>query len=303
MDEVRRGTLYGAAAYVCWGLFPLYWPLLEPSGSVEVLSHRVVWSLLFCVVLVAATRRREAVVAILRDRVRLARLSLAAVLIAVNWGAFIYGVTSGQVVETSLGYFINPLVTVALGVVVLGERLRPVQWWALGGATAAVLLLTVENGSPPWLALVLAASFGSYGLLKKQAAVGAVEGLSVETLVLTPFALGFLVVLGSRGDSTFATEGPGHIALLIGTGVVTAIPLLLFAGAAVRVPLTTLGLLQYVTPTMQFLIGVLLYDEDLPLGTLLGFTLVWIALAVFTFDVLRHQRHQRRRTVPVLEPV
>jgi chloramphenicol-sensitive protein RarD len=288
VDDARKGLLFGVGAYLCWGLFPLYWPLLEPSGSVEVLAHPVVWSLVACLVLVAATRRRASVLAVLRDGRLTARLALAAVLIALNWGLFIYGVTSEQVVETSLGYFINPLVTVALGVVVLGERLRPVQWAALGGAAVAVLVLTVENGRPPWLALALAASFAGYGLLKKTAGVPAVEGLSVETLVLAPVALGYLVL--TSGDSTFVSEGPGHLALLVCTGVVTAVPLLLFAGAAARVPLTTVGLLQYVTPTMQFLIGVLVYDEAMPVSKLLGFTLVWASLAVFTYDVLAHRR-------------
>ncbi len=293
MDDGRRGTLLGASAYLCWGLFPLYWPLLEPAGAVEVLAHRVVWSVLVCAALLAVTRSWSAVRAV--DRRTLARLALAAVVIAVNWGVFIYGVTSDQVVETSLGYFINPLVTVALGVLVLGEVLRPVQKWALAGAGAAVLLLTLENGRPPWLALVLAASFGTYGLLKKTAGVSPVVGLSVETAVLVPLALGYLVAIGG---GTATTEGPGHAALLVGTGVVTAVPLLLFAGAAARVPLTTLGLLQYVTPTMQFLLGVLLFHEPLPVAKLLGFTLVWVALAVFTYDALSH----RRRPAPVPEP-
>jgi len=295
VDDARRGLLFGVSAYLCWGLFPLYWPLLEPSGSVEVLAHRVVWSVLVCGLLVAATHKRAAVVAVVRDRRLLLRLSAAAVVIAVNWGVFIYGVTSEQVVETSLGYFINPLVTVALGVVVLGERLRRVQWIALGGAATAVLVLTVEAGRPPYLALVLAASFGTYSLLKKTAGLPAVEGLTVETLVLAPVALGFLLV--TAPDSTLASEGTGHLLLLVGTGVVTAVPLLLFAGAATRIPLSTVGLLQYLTPTMQFLIGVLVYDEPLPLATLLGFALVWASLAVYTADVLAHRR---RPLVPEL---
>ena len=188
MTTTRRGTLYGAGAYLLWGLFPLYWPLLAPSSALEVLAHRVIWSVVVVAVLLGATRRLEQVRAALRDRRRLAQIALAAVVIAVNWGTYIFGVTSGRVVETSLGYFINPIVTVLLGVLVLGERLRPAQWTALGAAFVAVVVLTVENGSPPWIALVLAFSFGTYGLLKKTAGVGAVEGLAIETGVLLPVA-------------------------------------------------------------------------------------------------------------------
>lgn len=298
VDERRRGTAFGLSAYLIWGLFPLYWRELDGSGAVEVLAQRVVWSLAFCAVLVLALRRRTPVLAVLRDRRLVLRLSVAAVLIAVNWGTFIYAVNSGHVIETSLGYFMNPLVSVALGVVVLGERLRPFQWWAIGGAAAGVVVLTVENGSPPWLALTLAASFGTYGLMKKQTAINAVDGLTVETLVLAPVALAFLLVLGLRGDSTFASEGPVHTLLLVGTGVVTAVPLLLFSGAATRVPLTVIGLLQYVTPTMQFLLGVLVFHESLPAARLCGFVLVWAALAAYSADAFANRRRQ-----PVMEPV
>lgn len=302
MDEVRRGTLFGAGAYLLWGLFPLYWPLLEPSGAVEVLSHRVVWSLVLVAVLLTVLRGWAGVRAVLGDRGRVVRLSLAAVVIAVNWFTYIYGVTSEQVVETSLGYFINPLVTVLLGVLVLGERLRPVQWGALGVAALAVLVLSVENGRPPWLALVLACSFGAYGLLKKTVGVGAVEGLAVETAVLAPVAALYLLVLGAGGSSTAFGTGPGHALMLVGTGVVTAIPLLLFAGAASRVPLLTLGLLQYLAPTIQFLLGVLLLGEPMGSAKLLGFGLVWLALAVFTYDLLAHRRRSAA-AARVPEPV
>ena len=291
MDEARRGIAYGAGAYLMWGLFPLYWPLLAPSGALEVLAHRVLWSLLVVAAILSAVHRWADVREVVRDRRRVARLGLAAVLIAVNWGTYIYGVSSHQVVETSLGYFVNPLVTVLLGVLVLGERLRPVQWAALGTAAAAVLVLTVENGRPPWLALVLAASFGTYGLLKKTAGVRAVEALAVETAVLAPVAALYLLVLGDRG--TLTTHGTGHALLLAGAGVVTVVPLLLFGAAAQRVTLTTLGVLQYVTPTMQFLLGVLLRHEPLGLAKLFGFSLVWVALAVFTYDLARTSRLAR----------
>ncbi|HWG95271.1 MAG TPA: EamA family transporter RarD [Mycobacteriales bacterium] len=297
MTAVRRGTAYGAAAYLLWGLFPLYWPLLRPSTALEVLAHRILWSLAVVVVLLAVLRRLPAVLTVLRDRGRAWRLSLAAVVIAVNWTTYIYGVSSGQVVETSLGYFVNPIVTVLLGVLVLGERLRTGQWVAMGLAGAAVVLLTVENGRPPWLALVLAFSFGAYGLLKKTARVGAVEGLGVETLVLLVPAGAFVAWLAASGNGTFGSEGPAHAGLLALSGVVTAVPLLLFGAAASRVPLTTLGILQYLAPTLQFLIGVLLYDEPMPAVKLLGFGLVWVALVLFTSESLRQRRRQLRLAV------
>jgi chloramphenicol-sensitive protein RarD len=262
-----------------------------------VLAHRVLWSLVVVVVLLAATRRLGTVRAAVADRGRLLRLTLAAVVIAINWGTYIYGVTSGQVVETSLGYFVNPIVTVLLGVVVLGERLRPAQWTALGAAFVAVVVLTVENGSPPWLALVLAFSFGTYGLLKKTAGIGAVEGLAIETAVLFPVAAAYVAFLGVSGAGTFGSEGPGHAGLLALSGIITAVPLLLFGAAASRVPLTTLGVLQYLAPTMQFLLGVTLFDEPLPLVKLLGFVLVWLGLALFTADLVRHHRRATRLAV------
>ena len=293
MTPSRQGTIYGASAYLLWGLFPLYWPLLEPSTALEVLAHRVVWSLVVVVVLLGITRRLSYVRAAVRDRRRLAQIAVAAVVVAVNWGTYIYGVTNDRVLETSLGYFVNPIVTVLLGVLVLGERLRPAQWAALGLAFLAVVVLTVENGSPPWIALILAFSFGTYGLLKKTAGVGAVEGLAIETGVLLPVAAAYVAFLGVTGAGTFGAEGPAHMALLAGAGLVTAVPLLLFGAAASRVPLTTLGMLQYFAPTVQFLLGVTLFDEPLPPAKLFGFVLVWAALVLFTSDVVRH--HRRRR--------
>jgi chloramphenicol-sensitive protein RarD len=299
VDETRRGTLYGAAAYALWGLFPLYWPLLRPSGAVEVLAHRIAWSLLVVAVLLALTRRRAQLKAAVRNRRTLLSISLAAVFIAVNWGTYIYGVSNDRVVETSLGYFINPIVTVMLGVVVLKERLRPAQWVALGAAAVAVLVLTVENGSPPWIALVLAFSFAFYGLLKKTAGVGAVEGLAIETAVLLPVAGVYLAVLGATGGSTFGTEGPGHAVLIALSGIITAVPLLMFGAAATRVPLSTLGVLQYLAPTLQFLLGITLFGEPLPVAKLVGFVLVWFGLALFTTDLVRHARRQSRLAVTV----
>ena len=221
-DEQTRGFLLGVAAYVMWGLFPLYWSLLEPSTAFEVLAHRICWSLLAMLALLVALRRTPQLVAIVRDRRKRSLLLLASVVITLNWGGYIWGVTHGKVVETSLGYFINPLVTVLMGVLILGERLRPAQWVAIAIAFAAVVGLTVEYGRPPWIALLLAFSFGTYGLAKKQANVEAVESLTFETIVLAPFAFGFLVWLGATGRAHFLGEGVGHVLLLASTGVVTA---------------------------------------------------------------------------------
>ena len=297
MTATRSGAALGAGAYALWGLFPLYWPLLAPSGPLEVLAHRVLWSLVVVGVLLAATRRVDRVRAAVADRRRLLMLATAAVVVAVNWGTYIYGVSNDQVVETSLGYFVNPIVTVLLGVLVLGERLRPAQWVAMSVAFVAVVVLSVEGGRPPWIALVLAFSFGTYGLLKKTAGVGAVEGLAIETAVLFPVAAVFVAVLGASGAGTFGSEGSGHALLLALSGVVTAVPLLMFGAAASRIPLSTLGVLQYVAPTIQFLIGITVFAEPLPPVRLFGFVLVWVGLAMFTIDLVRSHRRQLRLAV------
>ncbi len=282
------------AAYGLWGLFPLYWPLVEPAGAVEILSHRVVWSLVFLAAALSVTRRWKGVRRVASAPGALVRLSVAATVIAVNWGVYIWGVNSGHVVETSLGYFVNPLVTVLLGVVILHEPLRRLQRAAVGLGALAVLVLSVEHGRPPWIALVLALSFGTYGFLKKRVNAGAAETLSIETAVLFVPALGYLVVLGAAGDATFGTGPATRSVLLAGAGVVTAVPLLCFGAAATRVPLTTLGLLQYLTPVMQFLLGVFVRHEPLPAGRLAGFALVWLALVVLTADLLRTNRASAR---------
>ena len=291
MGDERRGTAYGVLAYLLWGLFPLYWPLLEPANAIEILSHRVVWSLLFVVGLLVARRQWTWVRYYLADRRRIALLATAAVVIAVNWAVYIWGVNHNHVVETSLGYFINPLVSVLMGVFLLGERLRKLQWVATGIAAVAVLGLTIDYGRPPWIALVLAISFGTYGLLKKKANAGALESLTIETAVLVVPCLTYLVILGARGTGDFGHDGTRSL-LLVGTGVITAIPLLAFGAAATRVPLSTLGLLQYLAPTLQFLCGVVVYSESLPLTRLLGFLVVWVALIVFSYDALSHRRRQ-----------
>ena len=295
--ETRRGFLLGAAAYGMWGLFPLYWPLLEPAGAVEILAHRVFWSLAVMLLLVVVLVRVPRLRAVVTDPRSFGILALAAVVIAVNWGTYIWGVNNGHVVETSLGYFINPLVTVLMGVVILGEQLRRPQWAALGIAAVAVVGLTVEYGRPPWVALTLAFSFAMYGLAKKKANVGAVESLTVETLVLAPVAAGYILWMAGQGITTFGTEGYAHAALLVATGVVTAVPLICFGAAATRVSMTTIGLLQYLAPTIQFALGVLLFREDMPVMRWVGFGLVWVALVIFTYEAVTHRRRQLRLAV------
>ena len=286
--------MYGLAAYLLWGGFPLYWPLLEPAGSVELLAHRIFWSLLTLAALVLVLRRTRQFAALFRDRRVFGLLTIASVVITLNWGTYIYGVTNDRVVETSLGYFINPLVTVLMGVLILGERLRSLQWLAIGIGAMACLVLTVDYGHPPWIALVLACSFGTYGLAKKQAGAEAIESLTLETMLVTPLALGYLVWLSAQGRSSFAAEGTGHALLLMSAGLVTALPLLCFGAAAIRVPMVTLGLLQYLAPILQFLLGVLWFHEAMSTGRWIGFALVWMALAIFTFESLRHRRRSLR---------
>ncbi|MCD4533493.1 EamA family transporter RarD [Nocardioides sp. cx-169] len=292
MLEARKGLLLGVAAYLMWGAFPLYWPLLEPAGAFEILAHRVLWSLVTMGLIAVALRRGSRVRALARDRRVLALLVLSAASVTVNWAMYIWGVNNGRVVETSLGYFINPLVTVLMGVLLLGERVRRPQWLALGVGILAVLVLTWDYGRLPWVALVLALSFGIYGLAKKTAGVGAIEGLTAETLLIVPFAATYLAWLGTSGDADFGSHGAGHVVLLMTTGIVTAIPLLCFGAAATRIPLVSLGLLQYLAPILQFALGVFWFHEDMPPGRWAGFALVWLALTVLTVDAVRHRSRQ-----------
>lgn len=303
---MRAGVLFGIAAYGLWGIFPLYFPLLRPAGPLEVLAHRIGWSLVVVLAVLALRRRLPALIGVARDRRTLRLLAAAAVLIAVNWSIYIYGVLSERVIETALGYFINPLVSVAFGMLVFGERLRRAQTVALALGTAAVVVLTAYYGGFPWIALVLASSFGTYGLVKKLAGVGAAEGLAVETAILLVPALAYIAFLSASGGATFGQEGLGHALLLLLAGPVTAIPLMLFSAAVTRVPLTMIGLLQYLAPVLQFLIGWAVLGEDMPLSRWLGFTLVWCALVVLSWDAVRAAGATRRalaeQRVPVPEP-
>ncbi|MGI5393371.1 EamA family transporter RarD [Streptomyces sp. CA-251251] len=293
-SEQRIGLLNGFAAYGMWGLVPLFWPLLKPAGAGEILAHRMVWSLAFVAVALLVVRRWAWAGELLRQPRKLGLITVAAAVITVNWGVYIWAVNSGHVVEASLGYFINPLVTIAMGVLLLKERLRPVQWAAVGTGAAAVIVLTVGYGRPPWISLCLAFSFATYGLVKKKVNLGGVESLAAETAIQFLPALGFLLWLGARGDSTFTTEGAGHAALLAATGVVTAIPLVCFGAAAIRVPLSTLGLLQYLAPVFQFLLGIFYFGEAMPPERWAGFALVWLALTLLTWDALRTVRRTAR---------
>lgn len=292
MNSERKGAAFGFGAYLLWGIFPLYFRLLDRSGAFEILLHRILWSLLFCAVLIVVGRSWTELRTVFRSGRQTSFLAAAAFAIAVNWGVYIYAVNSDQVVEASLGYFINPLVTVALGVLVLRERLRIIQWVAVGIGVLAVIVLTVDYGHVPVIALILACSFGTYGLLKNRVGgdVGAVAGLTTETVVLAPIAAIGVAVLTLNGDSTFTENPPWQALLLATTGLITVGPLLLFASAARRVPLTTMGLLQYLTPVLQLLCGVLLLDEHMPGSRWVGFALVWTALAVLTFDSLKTAR-------------
>ena len=283
--------LLAVAAYGLWGLFPFYFHLLDAISPIEVVAHRVIWSLVFMVIVITVTRQWPVMRDALRNRRAVALLAVAALLLSVNWGVYVYAVFSDQIVEASLGYFINPLVTVALGVLVLRERLRPMQWVAVALGALSVVVLGFSYGAIPWIGLTLALTFGSYGLFKKSVGYDAVPSLTIETAALLPLAV--IVVLTS-GATTFAHDGIGISLLMIGLGPVTALPLLAFAGAANRVPLTTLGMLQYMTPVMIFLIGVLAYGESMPAGRWAGFGIVWLALIVFTVDIVRNARRPSR---------
>jgi chloramphenicol-sensitive protein RarD len=286
--ENRKGLLYAISAYVLWGVFPLYFAALEPAGPLEILAHRVLWTAMSGVVALLVLGRFLRLGAAFRGK-----LLLAAVAITVNWLTYVYGVHTHQVVETSLGYFLNPLLTVVLGVTVLRERLRRLQWVAVGIGTVAGVVLSVDYGRLPWIAITLAVAFGTYGLLKKSIPVPALEGVTVETLFIAPAALVYLLWIAGPGENTFLGGSAWHTVLLALAGPITGIPLLLYAGAARRLPLTVTGLLQYITPILQLAIGLIVFHEPMPAARLLGFGLVWVALAVLTVDGLRANRRRR----------
>jgi len=286
-----RGVGAAVGAYAMWGLFPAFWPLLAPAVPVEVLAHRIAWTAVLMIVALSLLRGWPELRA-LGPR-GWAMVVAAGVLITVNWGMYIYAVFDGQVVEAALGYFMSPLVSVLLAVVVLRERLRRAQWAAVVLGLAAVVVIAVENGRPPWIALTLAVSFGTYGLLKRTVPLSATASVTAEGLVLGPFAVAVVVWFQVTGAGTMTDHGPGHLLLLIAAGPVTAIPLLLYGAAARRVPLSTIGVLMYLNPILQFAWGVFVVHEDMPATRWVGFALVWIALAVFTADLVRTNRAPR----------
>jgi chloramphenicol-sensitive protein RarD len=282
------GLWYGVAAYSIWGLFPLYWKLVQHVPALQILGHRIVWSFLALIVLTTIARRRGNLPSpwsVPRHVIGL--YAIAAVLIGVNWFLYVYAVNAGFVLETSLGYFVTPLVNVLLGVVVFRERLRPAQWVAVAIAAAGVTYLTRAYGSVPWIAAGLATSFGSYGLVKKKAPLDSLRGLTIETAVLAPAAAAYLATLYFNGGGSFLRSGLASDLLLAGGGLVTIGPLLLFATAVRRVALTVVGLLQYISPTIQFLLGIFLYHEPFSRTQLTGFTMVWTAIVVFSADSVR----------------
>ena len=290
----RDGFLAAAAAYGLWGLLPAYFVALDPSGPVEILALRIVLSLVFCLVILAIMRRLSRTTALLRDRNILKLSALAAVLILINWSVYVYASLNQFIVEAALGSFINPLVTVALGVIVLKEKLRPLQWGALSLAVAAVVVLAVGYGSVPVISLTLAFSFGFYGFVKNRMgpAVKSLDSLTLETLWLTPIALGLLVWVYLTSGLSLGTLGPWHTVLLLMAGAVTSIPLLFFGAAARRLPLSVIGLMQYLAPIMQFTFGVAIMGEPMPLERWIGFALVWVALVILSVDALSHRRNR-----------
>lgn len=296
---MNRGVIYAVLAYTLWGVLPLYWKAVDDTPAIEILAHRIVWSMVF-VGLILTVRRNWGWLGNALHQPRIILTIVASgILLSVNWFTYIWGVNSGHIVETSLGYFINPLVSVLLGYVILKERPRLAQWMAVGIALAGVLYLTFSYGSFPWIALTLAFSFGVYGLLRKTSALNSAEGLFMETAVMFLPAFGFLLLLGMRGEGSFAHQGWGNSILLMGAGVVTAVPLLFFAAGARLVTLTTLGLLQYIAPTLQFLIGVLIYGEAFGPDRMVGFGLIWLALILYTTESIVYRRRHRPLPVPV----
>lgn len=285
MKSYKIGLTLGISAYLTWGLFPLYWPLLEPAKSVEIVAHRAVWTFLFCIALLMYTGKLGTTFALLKNRHIVTRLLLSTVLISINWLVYIWGVNSGHVVECALGYYINPLIIIAFGVFLLNEKMRKLQWISVGIASTGVIVLAIDYGRPPWIALALATSWGGYGVVKKQLGLGALEGLAIETtLCLVPYG-GYLLWLGHKGTGQFGHH-LGLTVLLIMAGVVTAIPLLMFNGSTNRLKFTIIGLLQYITPSVQFIIGVSVRHEHMTTGRWIGFFIVWIALVALGYDLV-----------------
>ena len=291
---MNKGVLFGAGAYLIWGFFPLYIKAVQAVPALQIMFHRVTWSFLFLVIVIVALRQPRKLLAAVRSRRTLGIYTIASLLLAMNWLIYVWGVNSGQVVETSLGYFINPLLSVLLGVIFLRERLRPWQWLPVGLAASGVAYLTISYGALPWIALALTFTFGLYGLIKKISPLEALSGLTLETGLLFLPAAGYLVYLSSLGEGSFGRLGWSTDLLLAFSGVVTAVPLLMFATAARRIPLWMVGLLQYIAPTGQFLLGILVYREPFSQERLLGFIIIWVALLIFTVEGFKSRGSLRR---------
>jgi chloramphenicol-sensitive protein RarD len=283
---MKRGIWYAVGAYTLWGVFPIYIKLLQAVPPVEILSHRVIWSLVFVIGLLAIQRRWSWLRTVAANPALLGRFVATATVVTMNWGVYIWSINSDRVVDASLGYFINPLVNVLLGALVLRERMRPMQWASVSIAALGVAWLTVQAGTLPWIGLVLAVSFATYGLLRKTASLGAVEGLTLETAILFPLAFGYLLWLGANGQNSFVETSTGMRTLLVLAGPVTAVPLLLFAAGARRIPFSLLGLLQYIGPSIQLVLGVWLYHEPFAPAKAAGYALIWAALALYTAESL-----------------
>lgn len=289
MTKVNKGLLFGVSAYLIWGLLPLYWKLVEEAGAYEILAHRGIWSLLICVSLLALRKQLKSAYEMVRSSRTFSLLFLASGLLTINWGVYIWSVTVNRVIEAALGYYITPLINVTFGVLLLREKLRPAQWIAVALAAAGVVILTLGYGSLPWIALVLAISWGSYSLIKKSLNLGALETLSLETLFAFLPNLVFLLIIQGNGSAEFGSTWTISI-LLFGAGAATVIPLLLFNGSTTRLPLSTVGLLQYITPTIMFFIGIFINDEDISMTKVIGFAFIWLALAVLSRDLYRSSR-------------
>lgn len=289
MNRYSTGLLYGAAAYLIWGILPLYWQLVEKAGAYEILAHRGIWSLSLCLLLLTIRNQIKRTLFIVKNRRTLLLLSLAAGLLTVNWGVYIWSVTVDRVVEAALGYYITPLISVTFGVIILREKLRKLQWVAVTLAALGVLTLTIGFGSLPWIALTLAISWSSYSLIKKRLNLGALESLSIETVFAFLPNFIYLLHLEKNGEALFG-KSIGYSLLLVGAGLATVAPLLLFNGATTRLPLSTVGMLQYITPTMMFFIGVFINGEDMALVKLIGFAFIWAALAALSRDLIRSSR-------------
>jgi len=306
-DSVPAGVAFSGGAYILWGLLPLYLVLLAPAGPYEIVAWRVVFSLVFCAILLALVRGWRRTAALLRDRRIVGWLALGAALLTVNWTAFVYAIATGQVVEASLGYFLNPIITVLLGVLFLRERLRPLQWAAIAVAAVAVGVLIAFHGAVPWIALALAFSFGFYGLVKNRTGgrVDAISGLAIETAILVPLAVVVLVLIAAGNallafgapGLVFGTLGPWHALLMSLLGVATAVPLLLFAAGARRMPLSLVGLMQFFAPILQFVIGAWVLGEPMPFERWIGFAIVWVAVVLVVADAVPQIRAAQRRRV------